>query len=67
MEPKVLLVFSASVSPYGYIKTMTPATHTPNPISSCLVTSSPRNKNAIMVANMGEVLLIKESLDKDIN
>lgn len=45
----------------------TPRMQKPIPISSDFVISSPRNKKAIMVAKIGEVLLMKESLDKDIN
>ena len=41
--------------------------HTPKPISSYLVTSSPKNKNAIRAANIGDVLLMNDSLDSDIS
>ena len=40
---------------------------TPNPANSYLVTSSPKNKNAISAANIGDVLLINASLERDIN
>lgn len=46
---------------------MTPVIHTPNPINSYLVTISPKNKNAINAANIGDVLLINASFDREIN
>ena len=41
--------------------------HTPKHISSYFVTTSPRNKKAIIAAKIGDVLLRKASLDKEIS
>ena len=46
---------------------ITPIMHTPNPTNSYFVITSPKNKNAMIAANIGDVLLIKASLESDIN
>lgn len=67
IDPKALFVYSNSEEPYGQDNMTTPNMQTPKLTSSYLQITSPKNKKAIIAANMGEVLFKNDTFESEIS